>query len=537
MAGLGALTILAALVLVSPPEPRARPAPEQREWQDLEVGMFVHFAPNTWQDREYDDLSTPLATIDPASLDTDEWAAAAESFGARYVVLVAKHGGGFCLWPTATTDYSIAGTPWRGGRGDVVGDLAASCRRKGLAFGLYLSPVDRREGAEVGGRCATPEKQKAYDALYRRQLQELLTRYGPVAEIWFDGSIVVPVGDILWKHAPKAMIFQGPHATIRWVGNERGFAPYPAWNAARAEDAKTGIATAMHGDPDGDVWLPNEVDVSLRRPHWFWSTTNHVNLMSLKQLIEVYYRSVGRGAQLLLNVTPDRTGRIPQADRERLAELGREVRRRFTRSVAETGGEGDTVTLELRRARRLDHAVLMEELAGGERVRRFVLEGRRGGEWMALGEGTAIGHKRILAFPPRELEAVRLRAEESVGRPRIRRLAVFDTGSTPPPTWNDPVDVWAADEAGRVAGGDFVLDITKLADEARTYRVRFVARDGVRVDVSGLEVRLAGVAQPHLLRLERGHADSFLLTLPGLGQKVEITGRSKSAASVLLQKL
>jgi alpha-L-fucosidase len=537
MARFIALALLAVLGAAGPAAPTARPSPQQREWQDLEVGMFVHLAPNTWQDREYDDLTTPLGAIDPASLDTDEWAAAAESFGARYVVLVAKHTGGFCLWPTRTTDYSVAQTPWRGGRGDVVGDLAASCRRRGLAFGLYLSPADRRHEAEVGGRCATPEKQAAYDALYRRQLEELLTAYGPVCEIWFDGSLVVPVGDLLAKHAPRTMVFQGPHATIRWVGNEQGFAPYPAWNAVRADDAKTGVATAMHGDPDGDVWLPNEVDVSLRRPNWFWSTTNHTNLLGLEQLLEIYYRSVGRGAQLLLNVTPDRTGRIPAGDRERLAELGRELRRRFGRSVAETAGEGETVTLELRQAHRLDHAVLMESLEGGERVRRFVLEGRKEGAWVALGEGIAIGHKRIVPFGPNLLSAVRVRCLESAGRPLIRRLAVYDTGAVPPPTWNDPAEVWAADEVGRVAAGAFVLDITKAADEARTYRVRLVGSEGARTDVGDLEVRLGGVAQPQVLRAETGHAGSFLLTLPGLGRKIELAGRSTGSASVLLQKL
>ena len=416
--------------------PAARPTAAQREWQDLEVGMFVHLAPNTWEGREYDDLKTPLSAIDPRDLDTDEWADVAESFGARYVVLVAKHAGGFCLWPTETTDYSIRGTPWRGGRGDVVGDLARSCRKRGLGFGLYLSPTDRKHGASGGGRCATAAAQEAYDTLYRRQLEELLSRYGPVVEVWFDGSLVVPVGDILQKWAPRAMVFQGPHATIRWVGNEDGFAPYPAWNAVRREDAATGVATAVHGDPEGDVWLPNEVDVSLRRPSWFWSPTNHANLLSLDQLLEIYYRSVGRGAQLLLNVTPDTTGRIPLADRQRLEAFGRDVRRRFGRSVAETAGSGDIVTLELRRARLLDHVLLMEDLAGGERVRRFVVEARTGGDWVLIGEGTAIGHERILPIHRARLAAVRVRVLESVGEPRLRRLAVFDTGSSPPPTWD-----------------------------------------------------------------------------------------------------
>jgi alpha-L-fucosidase len=516
----------------------ALPTTAQREWQDLEVGMFVHFAPNTWEGKEYDDLKTPLSAIDPHQLDTDEWAAVAESFGARYVVLVAKHVGGFCLWPTETSDYSIRSTPWRDGRGDVVGDLARSCRKRGLGFGVYLSPADRKHGAGLGGRCATPAAQKAYDALYRRQLEEVLSRYGPVVEVWFDGSLVVAVGDILEKWAPRAMVFQGPHATIRWVGNEDGFAPYPAWNSIGREDAATGIATALHGDPHGDVWLPDEVDVSLRRPSWFWSPTNQANLLSLGQLLEIYYRSVGRGAQLLLNVTPDPTGRIPAADRHRLEAFGREVRRRFGRSIAETAGSGDTVTLELPRARFLDHVILMEDLEGGERVRRFEVEARTGGNWVPIARGTAIGHERILPIPRARLSAVRLRVLESVGAPRLRRLAVFDTGSLPPPTWDAPTRVWAEDDVGRVATGAFTLDVTRAADEARSYRLRFVAEGGEPLALEAVGVRLDGVAQPGLLRPEPDDAGSFLLTLPSLGRKVELVGRllSPGAAILLLQK-
>ena len=172
--------------------------------------------------------------------------------GAKYIVFVAKHIGGFCMWQTETTTYGIRNTPWRDGKGDVVADLSESCRKRGLKLGVYLSPRDDKFGAGTGGRCKTPELQTAYNALYRRQLTELLSRYGEMVEIWFDGSLVTPVGDILKERAPHAVIFQGPFATIRWVGNEDGFAPYPVWNAVSKSDAETGIATAMHGDPHGD---------------------------------------------------------------------------------------------------------------------------------------------------------------------------------------------------------------------------------------------------------------------------------------------
>jgi alpha-L-fucosidase len=246
------------------------------------------------------------------------------------------------------------------------------------------------------------------------------------------------VGDLLRAHAPHAMVFQGPEATIRWVGNEDGFAPYPAWNALPERAARTGTATAKDGDPDGDAWLPLEVDVSIRRPHWFWSTTDEVYLLSLDALLEVYYRSVGRGAQLLLNIPPDRTGHIAAADAARARAFGDEVRRRFGAAVGETRGTGYEVVLRLSSPATVDHVIVEEDLAGGERVRAYRLEGLSGGARVPLGDGMAVGHKRIQPVPPTRVEAVRLEVTRSAGTPRIRRLAAFATGARPPATWSDP---------------------------------------------------------------------------------------------------
>ena len=409
----------------------ALPTADQRQWQDLEVGMFVHFGPATWRDPAHPDQPVPITAITP-DIDTDQWVSVARDLGARYVVLVAKHQDGFCLWPTQTTDYSVLNTPWRLGHGDLMAELAASCRSAGLALGVYLSPRDDNFGAGVEGRCDTPVKQSIYNVFYRQQLTELLTRYGEMAEVWFDGSVVVPVGDILAAYAPHAMVFQGPQATIRWVGNEDGFAPYPAWNALPGAAAATGTATAKDGDPDGDAWLPLEADVSIRRPDWFWSAADGRNLLSLGALLEVYYRSVGRGAQLLLNLPPDRTGHIPEADAARARAFGDEVRRRFGTPLAETRGSGNEVVLRLPSPAAVDHVILQEDLAAGERVRQFTLEGRVAGAWRALGGGTAIGHKRIQPVPSTTVDAVRLIVTRSADTPRIRRLAAFATGAVVP---------------------------------------------------------------------------------------------------------
>ena len=231
----------------------AIPTKDQRAWQDLEIGMFVHIAPNTWQDKESDDLSTPLSKIDPEKLDTDQWARTAVDLGAKYIVFVAKHAGGFCMWQTETTDYGIRNTPWHGGHGDVFADVSASCRKYGLKLGVYVSPRDDHFGAKTGGICSDSRATGSLQCDVSPATDGYSHRYGQMVEMWFDGSTAAPVSDILAKYQPKAMVFQGPSATIRWVGNEDGVAPYPCWNSIDKADAKTGTATSLNSDIDGDI--------------------------------------------------------------------------------------------------------------------------------------------------------------------------------------------------------------------------------------------------------------------------------------------
>lgn len=410
----------------------AVPTPEQAAWQDLEVGMFIHFAPNTWCDKEQDDLSVPLDKINPTKLDTDQWVRVAESMGARYIMFVAKHTGGFCWWPTATTDYCVKSIPWRNGNGDVMKDLSESCRRHGIKLGVYLSPADKNLGASIGGKCKTEAEQKEYDRAYRNQLTELLTGYGEIVEVWFDGSLVTEVGDILAKHVPHAMVFQGKHSTIRWIGTEWGYAPYPAWNAvsAKRNPAKWGGMTALDGDPDGDTWLPNEVDTwNVMPPKWFWNSRTERRLKAVEELMDNYYRSVGHGAVLLLNQTPDPTGLIPEADAKRAAEFGAEIKRRFGRSLAEASGAGEIVELDLGGTVKIDHVIAMEDITKGERVREYVIEVLRDGKWRKICQGTAIGHKKIDCFKQIETDKIRLRTLQAVNAPVIRKLAAYCSGT------------------------------------------------------------------------------------------------------------
>jgi alpha-L-fucosidase len=422
---LAAATPWAARAALADPPP-GRPTPEQAAWQDMELSMFVHFGPATWQNREYDDLSTPLDRIDPAKLDTEQWADVAQSLGARQIVFVAKHTGGFCWWQTETSQYSVGHAAWRGGKGDVMQDLAASCRKRGLRLGVYLSPQDRSLGAGLGGKCGDPSIQTTYNAIYRGQLTELLSRYGEISEVWFDGSSVVDAGDILRQYAPHAMIFQSPYATIRWVGNEDGIAPDPNWNTVPQPAARSGTSTAKDGKLHADTWLPCEVDARLHDT-WFWNTSSDEHVKSLDRLMAMYYRSVGHGALLLLNNTPDTSGLIPAPHARRTAEFGAEIRARFAKPVATTHGSSETIELKLPRPTRVDHVVAIEDIAKGQQIESYAVFGLTGDNWHELTRGTSIGHKKIDAFPAAEVSSVILRFPHSNGN--IKMLAVYNTGS------------------------------------------------------------------------------------------------------------
>ena len=427
---LGCLAWGGQTVFAADPPKLAVPTKQQAEWQDYEVGMFIHFAPNTWQDKEGDDLSQPLGELNPARLDTDQWVRAAESMGAKYLVFVAKHVGGFCWWQTETTDYGVKQIPWRGGKGDVMADLAASCKKRGMNLGVYLSPDDRHLGVGVGGKADDPAKQSAYEQIFRRQLTELLSRYGAIKEVWFDGSLVFDVGDILRERAPAAVVFQGPQASIRWVGNEDGRAPYPAWNAVQSGKKTWGTYTAEDGDSEGDRWLPNECDARIRST-WFWRTDNLQTLKTVDQLMDMYAKSVGRGAVLLLDNTPDTSGLIPETDMKRSAEFGAEIQRRFGTPVIDTAGSGDNLEMMLSAPRPVNATMVMEDISQGERVREYVIEGKAGGPWQLLASGTAIGHKKIDQFEPMNVSELRLRVTRSVGKPLIRKFAAFAYSSVP----------------------------------------------------------------------------------------------------------
>ncbi len=289
-----------------------KPSPQQVAWQDLEFGVIVHFSTNTFLDREWGDGTASPAVFNPTNFDPDQWMKAIKASGAKYVVLVAKHHDGFCLWPTEQTDYSVKASPWRDGKGDVVGDVARSARKFGLKFGVYLSPWDRHDP-----RYANPE---AYDKYYLSELEELAQRYGDLVEFWLDGAGSAghvynfpKIIETLRTYQPNTIVFADTglfeYGDARWVGTESGRVDYENWNVI---------------DRHGYLrWRPIEADTPLRKLHWFWHPHDEASLKSLGDLTTIYEETVGRGAQLMLGLAPDTQGLLPDSDVAPPQRIGR----------------------------------------------------------------------------------------------------------------------------------------------------------------------------------------------------------------------
>ena len=401
------------------------PTPQQVAWHEAAVGLFFHWAPNVYQGSEGDNRSTPRDKINPDRFNADQWVRAVKAAHAGYMIFVAKHVGGYCAWQTKTTDYSLKTSPWKQGRGDMLAELAKACQTADVRLGVYLCPRDDTHGAGDGGRASSAEKQTAYNETYRQQLTEILTGYGPMFEMWFDGGNVVPINDLIDRLSPGIISFQGRRTGgSRWVGTEHGFAPYPCWNTIDWKPGETPREGA--GSPTGNIWCPAECDVSILRPAWFWSEGSDRRILSLDDLVEIYYLSVGRGVNLLLNATPDSHGEVPAAQMKRIEQFGDEVRSRFAKPLSAAQGQGNTVSLDLGGEKTIDHIIVREDIRGGERVRKFLVEGRRpNGEWDALARGTQVGSRQIIPIPATAVTGLRLTVQESAAPVTIRELSVF----------------------------------------------------------------------------------------------------------------
>ena len=426
----------------------ATPSEIQYKWHEQERIMFLHFAPTTWAEVEQNDHTVSIDRINPEKLNTDQWCEAALAFGAKEIIFVAKHTGGFCWWQTETTDYGIKDTPYKSGKGDVLKEISESCKKYGLNLGVYIYPGDRTWGAMVGsgGKTADPAKQEEYNKVFRTQLTEVLANYGEILEVWFDGSCIIDVSDIMEKYASNSVVFQGPHASLRWPGTESGKLFYPAWNTIKKEDLETGVSTQIHGNPNGDMWVPLETNTTLYDHYWFWSPSKAKKRKSLDDLMDCYYKSVGYGSVFLLNASPDTTGLIVEGDMKRYKEFGDEINRRFSSPLAEIQSKkGEKISLKFDKPTLINHIITMEDYKEGERIREYYIEGLSKGKWVELTKGISVGRKKIDYFDEIEVEKLRLTITKSAAQPIIRSLSAYYINNFTPPK-KQKMKVWARPE-------------------------------------------------------------------------------------------
>ena len=402
---------------------KALPTEAQYRWQDMEMGMFVHFGLYTFNNNASVDGEPDI--FNPTALDARQWVSTAKKFGFKYLVLTAKHHEGFCLWQTKTTDYSVKSSPWLEGKGDVVAQCAQACKEEGIGFGIYLSPWDRHEPCFA-------DKEK-YDEFYTNQLTELLTNYGDIVEVWFDGFGSEGreydwerIMSTVYKNQQDAMIFNMGRPTIRWVGNEDGLAPYPCSNIAQEARVSMGTNDMLHWLPNTPEWIPAECDVPIRKDHWTWLEDDEKSLLSLETLIDIYYRSVGHGANLLLNIAPDRRGLLPEIDVQRAMELSEYIKSIYQTKLGEAKGEGVVHEINFGNIKKISHVITMEEIKYGENIKKFIIEADINGEWEKIIEGSIVGHKKIDKLSDVYAQGIRIKILESDSVPVIRSFAAYE---------------------------------------------------------------------------------------------------------------
>lgn len=464
---------------VLPPEPILPvPEPKQVEWQQMETYAFIHFGLNTFNDREWGYGDTDPKTFNPTNLDCEQWAQTLVKAGMKGVILTAKHHDGFCLWPFEGTDYSVKNSPWKNGQGNVVKELSEACKKYGLKFAVYLSPWDRHQ-ANYG----TPE----YLPYFYAQLRDLLTNYGPVFEVWFDGANggdgwyggakdirtidrknyynYPRIYEMLDSIQPQAIIFSDGGPGCRWVGNEKGFAGATNWSFLRKGEVHPGYDKnyeLQYGHPDGNQWVPAECDVSIR-PGWFYHPEEDDRVKSPDRLVDLYYRSVGHNATLLLNFPVDRRGLIHPVDSANAVRFHEMIQQQLkTNLVAgmtpkvsnERGGdfvasaltddnfdtywatEDGVTTADIEFSfdtpTRMNRMMLQEYIPLGQRVKAFVVEYLDKDTWLPVKlneETTTIGYKRLLRFETVETKGIRIRITDARGPLCLSSVGVYDAGN------------------------------------------------------------------------------------------------------------
>lgn len=455
------LTLVLASCTKAPSPVYPVPTDNQLAWQQLEMYAFIHFGLNTFNDLEWGYGDTPASTFNPENLDCEQWVQTLGNCGMKGVILTAKHHDGFCLWHTESTDYNISKSPYKNGKGDLVKELSDACRKHGLKFGIYCSPWDRHD-AHYG----LPE----YVETYHKQIDELTKNYGPLFEFWFDGAnggngyygganetrSIDPDNYYDYQRAKEtvlsrhtdAMIFGGPYQTVRWIGNEKGFAGATNWCNAPRITSQTDLKINTFGAENGTEWLPAEVDVSIR-PGWFYHKNEDDKVKTVDELCDIYYKSVGRNANLLLNFPVALDGKIHPIDSARAVEFYQTISNELSHNIladakvraddergsrysASKVNDGDletfwatnddypygTISFSMDKPVTMSRVMIQEYVKLGQRVKSFYLEGALDGEYFpirAFDTTTTVGYKRIVRFEPVELDKLIIYFDESRG--------------------------------------------------------------------------------------------------------------------------
>lgn len=437
-----------------------KPTVQQLQWHDMEFYLFTHFGPNTFTDLEWGEGTEKAEIFNPSNLDCRQWCRIAKAAGAKGIIITAKHHDGFCLWPSKYSTHTVRESNWRNGKGDVLKELSAACKEYGLKFGVYISPWDRNH-PDYG----TPQ----YNDVFVNMMKELFTNYGPIWELWWDGANGEgPNGKkqvydwnrfkkTVKKLSPNTVIFSdvGPH--IRWVGNERGIAGETNWNTLDTAGFTAGAGaptndTLSRGNVNGKVWIPAECDVSVR-PGWFYHKEEDDKVKTPEQLFELYLKSVGRGATLLLNVPPDRRGLIHENDSAALVEFKNLRDRIFKTDLAVkaavsllTGrkrkpaaavndqnentfieisdSKNESLHIHFKQPANIRTIVLKEFIKDGQSVKKFYVE-VRSKDGQERFEATTIGHKRIITFSVREAEDIFIHFVESKRSVKLSGVEVY----------------------------------------------------------------------------------------------------------------
>jgi alpha-L-fucosidase len=450
------------------------PSVAQLQWHEMEMNAFIHFTTNTFTDKEWGYGDESPSIFNPTQLNTEQWARVLKEAGFKTMILTCKHHDGFCLWPSAYTDHSVKASPYKNGHGDIVKEVSDAARKFGLKFGVYLSPWDRNR-ADYGTR--------SYITYYRNQLKELFTKYGPIFEMWFDGA---NGGDGYYGGAkerrringatyydwpttlkmvhsmqPNVIFFSDAGPGVRWVGNENGIAGATNWNTIYADTLYAGKGGIEHilntGSPDGNKWIPAEVDVSIR-PGWFYHEKEDAKVKTPEKLFDIYLTSVGRGSTLLLNIPPDRRGLFHENDVKALAGFKALLKTEFAKNLAfkaavksnnvrgnnkkfapanVTDGNKETywatddemtsssLEISLTKSASIKYIVLQEYIKLGQRVKAFTVEVWKDGGWKKITEATTIGYKRILKFDPVETSKVRVSITDAKACPLINNIELY----------------------------------------------------------------------------------------------------------------